>query len=146
MTSTMVQLEIKNATFSAAIGEDADPLTLTEFADHIDNAALTTTSTPAKFAAISGNDQNSIGKPAETIVLNIGQDLTAGSLWMFLRTNHGKKGTVKFGPQGGAGTGECLANVTFAAPATLGGAVGGGVSAATLQVNGQATITPANAA
>lgn len=138
MPSTMIQLEIKNALFNAKLDGAAAAV---EFADHVDNAALTTTSTPTNFAAISGNDQNRMGQPTESIVLNIGQSLVEGSLWLFLRENHGKTGTVEFFPNGGTAP-KVTAEVTFQAPGTLGGVRGPGVSGATLPVNGQAVITP----
>jgi hypothetical protein len=134
----MVQLEIKNAIFSAQLDGD---LEFTEFADHVDNAALTTTSTATNFAAISGNDQNRVAQPTETIVLNIGQSLKAGSLWLFLRENHGKSGKVEFFPAGGL-LPKVSADVTFQAPGSLGGVRGPGVSGATILVNGMAEITP----
>lgn len=136
--STLVQLEIKNAQFAAKL---TDSVELTEFGDHVDNAALTTTATVTNFLAISGNDQNRVGTPAETIVLNIGQSLKAGSLWLFLRENHGLQGQVEFMPQGGD-VPKVTADVTFQAPGTLGGARGAGVTGAVLLVNGLATITP----
>lgn len=136
--STMVQLEIKNAIFSAKLDAETE---MTQFADHVDNAALTTTSTATNFAAISGNDQNRVATPTETVVLNIGQSLVEGSLWLFLRENHGKSGQIEFFPQGGT-TPKVSANVTFQAPGTLGGTRGPGVSGATVLVNGMAAITP----
>ena len=137
-TSTLTQLEIKNALVKAKL--TADP-TLVEYGDHVDNVALNTTSTTALFKAVSGNSKATLGDPDETIVLNIAQSLKAGSLWMFLRASHGKQGTVEISPKGGTAP-KITADVTFQAPGTLGGAVGGGVSGATILVHGMATITP----
>jgi hypothetical protein len=138
MPSTLVQLEIKNALVKAKLTADA---TLTEYGDHVDNVALTTTAATSLFKAVSGNSKATLGDPDETIVLNIAQSLKAGSLWLFLRANHGKEGMVEIMPKGGAAP-KIAANVTFQAPGTLGGAVGGGVSGATILVHGMATITP----
>lgn len=132
-------LEIRNASFKAGVGAEAP----TEFADAVENIQLQATSTSTKWEPISGANQQSVGNQTETIVLNIGQDLTAGSLWLFLRANHGKKGTVEFAPQGGE-TPKVTADVTFQAPGALGGgANGAAVSGATLLVDGLADITPA---
>lgn len=136
--STLVQLEIKNALVKAKL--TADP-TLVEYGDHVDNVALTTASTTALFAAVSGNSKATLGDPTETIVLNIAQSLKTGSLWLFLRNNHGKEGTVEIMPKGGTAP-KIAATVTFQAPGSLGGAVGGGTSGATILVHGLATITP----
>ena len=138
MSSTLTQLVIKNAQVNLKLAEGVE---MEEFGDHVDNAALTTTATATLFAAVSGNSQNSVSDPVETVVLNLAQSLKAGSLWMFLRTNHGKKGQLEFFPKGGV-TPKVTADVTFQAPGTLGGAVGGGVSGATILVHGMATITP----
>ena len=137
--STLVQLEIKNAKVSAKVGTGVG--SLLEFGDHVDNIALTTTSTATNFAAVSGNDQNRIAQPTETIVVNVAQSLKAGSFWLFLRDNHGKTGTLEFQPNGGT-TPKVAADVTFQAPGTLGGGRGPGVSGAVILVNGMATITP----
>lgn len=134
----LAQLIMKNAVFAASTGTSG---TLTEFSDHADNVMLSTTNTSATFAAISGKSQGSVGEPVETLVMNIAQSLKAGSLWMFLRTNHGKPGKIALTPTGG-GTGKVTADVVFQAPASLGGAQGGAVSAATLLVTGLATIIP----
>lgn len=136
--TTLIQLEIKNAKVNAKLDGAVE---MVDFGDHIDNVALTTTSTPTNFPAVSGNDQNRIGQPTENVVLNLAQSLVEGSLWMFLRENHGKLGTLEFFPQGGE-LPKVTASVTFQAPGTLGGARGPGVSGATLPVNGLATITP----
>lgn len=139
MTSTpLAQLIMKQAVFAAAVGT-TDPLT--EFSDHADNITLTTTATTATFSPVSGKNLQSVGEPTETLGLNLAQSLKADSLWMFLRTNHGKEGRIQLTPTGG-GTGKVEATVIFQAPATLGGGQGGGVSAATLLVQGLAAITP----
>ena len=139
MASTpLAQLIMKNAVLSAGIGT---AVPLTEFSDHADNVALATTNTSATFAAISGKNQSSVGEPTETLVMNIAQSLKSGSLWMFLRDNHGKEGRVSLVPSG-EGTAKVDATVIFQAPASLGGAQGGGVSAATLLIVGMADITP----
>lgn len=131
-------LEIKNASFKAAVGAG----TLTEFADAVESIQLQATSTAKVWEPISGAVQQGAGAAKETVVLNIGQDLTAGSLWLFLRANHGAKGKVEFYPKGGT-TPKVAANVTFQAPGTLGGnATANTVSGATLLVDGLATITP----
>lgn len=139
MPSTpLTQLIMKQAVFSASVGTAG---ALTEFSDHADNVALGTTATTASFLPISGKNQQTVGDPVETITLNLAQSLKADSLWMFLRSNHGKAGKVSLTPTGG-GKGKVEADVIFQAPATLGGAQGGGVSAAVLLVQGMATITP----
>lgn len=129
-------LEIKNASLKAAVGAAV----LVEYADAIDSAALNSTSSPVKWVPINGAVQQGAGPLSEEIVLNIGQDLTAGSLWLFLRNNHGAKGKVEFYPKGGTAP-KVAANVTFQAPGTLGGGVGVGTSGATLLVDGIAAIT-----
>jgi hypothetical protein len=134
-------LEIRNASVKAGVGAEAP----TEFGDAVENIQLQATSTPTKWEPVSGANQQTAGNQTETIVLNIGQDLTAGSLWLFLRANHGKKGKVEFFPQGGT-TPKVEATVTFQAPGALGGgANGAAVSGATLLVDGLADITPAEA-
>ena len=120
--TTLVQLEMKNALVKAKLAADTE---LQEFGDHADNVALTTAVTSSTFAAVSGNATSSSPDPTETIVLNIAQSLKTGSLWLFLRNNHGKKGQVEICPKGGA-TPKITADVTFQAPGTLGGAVGAG--------------------
>jgi cytoskeletal protein RodZ len=131
-------LEIKNASFKAAVGAAA----LVEFADAVDSIQLQATATPKTWAPISGANQQTVSQQTETVVLNIGQDLTAGSLWLFLRDNHGKTGKCEFYPKGGT-TPKVAANVTFQAPGVLGGSQGGDTaSGATLLVSGIATITP----
>lgn len=141
MPSTpLSQLIMKQAVFSAAVGTGS-AVTLTEFSDHADNVTLTTTATTASFLPISGKNLQTVGDPTESLGLNLAQSLKADSLWMFLRNNHGKSGKVSLTPTGG-GKGKVEADVIFQAPATLGGAQGGGVSAATLLVQGMATITP----
>lgn len=138
MPSTpLSQLIMKQATFSAAVGTGA---TLTEFSDHADNVTLNTTATTASFLPVSGKNIQTVGDPTETVGLNLAQSLKADSLWMFLRNNHGKSGKVSLVPTGG-GKGKVEADVIFQAPVALGGAQGGGVSAATLLVQGMATIT-----
>jgi len=132
-------LEIKNASFKAAVGAGV----LTEFADAVASVQLQASSTPRSWNPISGAIQQNVGAQSESIVLNIGQDLTTGSLWLFLRTNHGAKGKVEFFPKGGT-TPKVAANVTFQAPGTLGGTADAETaSGATLLVDGLATITPA---
>jgi len=138
MSTTLVQLEVKNALVKAKV--DAD-VALLEFGDHVDNAALVTTTTSTTFAAVSGNSTSSTPPPTETVVLNLAQSLKSGSLWLFLRTNHGKRGQIEFFPKGGT-TPKVAADVTFQAPGTLGGTVGAGTSGATILVHGLATITP----
>lgn len=139
MPSTpLAQLIMKQAEFSAAVGTSG---TLQEFSDHADNITLTTTATTATFNPVSGKNIQTVGDPTETLSMNLAQSLKSSSLWMFLRTNHGKSGRVSLVPTGG-GKGKIDAEVIFQAPATLGGAQGGGVSAATLLVQGMATITP----
>lgn len=138
MSSTLVQLEIKNALVKAKLTADA---ALVEYGDHVDNVALTTTAATSLFKAVSGNSKATLGDPDETLVLNIAQSLKAGSLWLFLRNNHGKEGMVEIMPKGGTAP-KIAATVTFQAPGTLGGAVGGGTSGATILVHGLATITP----
>ena len=138
MSSTLTQLVIKNAQVNMKLDADVE---LEEFGDHVDNAALTTTSAVTLFKAVSGNGQAAVGDPDETIVLNLAQSLKAGSLWLFLRTNHGKKGQVEIFPKGGT-TPKIAAEVTFQAPGTLGGAAGPGVTGATILVHGLAVITP----
>lgn len=141
MPSTpLTQLIMKQANFSAAVGTGT-AVTLTEFSDHADNVALTTTATAASFLPVSGKNIQTVGDPTETLTLNLAQSLKKDSLWMFLRNNHGKEGKVSLTPTGGA-KGKVEATVIFQAPATLGGAQGGGVSAATLLVQGLAEITP----
>jgi hypothetical protein len=131
-------LEIKNASFKAAVGAGV----LTEFADAVDSITLGATATAKSWEPISGAVQQNVGAQTENITLNIGQDLKTGSLWLFLRTNHGAKGKVEFYPKGGT-TPKVAANVTFQAPGTLGGdAKATTVSGATLLVDGLATITP----
>lgn len=136
--STLTQLEIKNAQVNVKLTADVEFI---EAGDHVDNVALNTTSTTALFKAVSGNSKATLGDPDETIVLNLAQSLKAGSLWLFLRTNHGKEGQVEIFPKGGIAP-KITADVTFQAPGVLGGAVGGGVSGATILVHGLATITP----
>lgn len=136
-SAPLSQLIMKQAVFSASVGSAT---TLTEFSDHADNVTLTTTATTATFLPVSGANVQTVGDPTETVGLNLAQSLKADSLWMFLRANHGKAGKVSLVPTGG-GKGKVEANVIFQAPATLGGAQGGGVSAATLLVQGMATIT-----
>jgi len=132
-------LEIKNASFKAAVGAGV----LAEFADAVENAALNSTSTANTWAPINGVNQQTASPLTETIVLNIGQDLKTGSLWLFLRNNHGLAGKVEFYPAGGT-TPKVAADVVFQAPSTVGGAAGGIPTAtATLLVKGLAVITPA---
>lgn len=138
MASTLTQLTIKNAVVAAKIDGGT---ALAQYGDHIDNIALNTSATATLFAAVSGNSQQSISDPTETIVINLAQSMKADSFWMFLRTNHGKKGTIEFSPKGGT-TPKVVATVTFQAPGVLGGAVGAGTTGATLLVDGMATITP----
>lgn len=139
MASTpLSQLIMKQAVFSAAVGPAG---TLTEFSDHADNVSLTTTATTASFLPISGKNQQSVGNLLETITLNLAQSLKKDSLWFFLRNNHGKTGRILLTPTE-EGEGKVEAEVIFQAPTTLGGAQGGGVSAATLLVQGMADITP----
>lgn len=138
--STLVQLEIKNALVKAKVGAGV----AVEFGDHVDSIALTTTSATSTFKAVSGKNQSKVQDPEETLVLNLGQSLKADSLWMFLRTNHGKTGTIEFYPAGGT-TPKVEADVTFQAPGTLGGVQGAASSGATILVNGLAVITPAAA-
>lgn len=131
-------LEIKNASFKAALGAGV----LTEFADAVESIQLQATASPTKWHPISGAIQQGVGAPTETLVLNIGQDLKTGSLWLFLRANHGAKGKVEFFPKGGT-LPKVTANVTFQAPGTLGGSQAATtVSGATLLVDGLAVITP----
>lgn len=134
--STLVQLEIKNAQVNAKL---TDGVEFEEFGDHVDNVALTTTTVATLFNAVSGNTLQRVQPFQETLVLNIGQSVKAGSLWMFLRENHGKTGVVEILPTGGQ-TDKITADVTFQAPGVLGGIVGAGLSGATLLVNGQAAI------
>ncbi|WIF20475.1 major tail protein [Arthrobacter phage Berka] len=130
-------LEIKNASFKAAVGAGA----LVEYADAIENAQVNITSTPYKFTPINGVVQQGAGPLTEEIVLSIGQDLTAASFYTFLRTNHGAKGKVEFFPKGGT-VPKVAANVTFQAPGAIGGAGGTiGMASATLLVDGLSTIT-----
>lgn len=136
--TTLVQLEIKNALVKAKLDGDTE---LEEFGDHVDNAALTTAVTSTLFAAVSGNSTQSSPDPTETVVLNLAQSLKTGSLWLFLRNNHGKKGQIEFFPKGGA-TPKVTADVTFQAPGVLGGGVGAGTSGAVVLVHGLADITP----
>lgn len=131
-------LEIKNASFKAAVGAGV----LTEFADAVESVQLQAAASPTKWQPISGAIQQGVGAATETLVLNIGQDLKAGSLWLFLRANHGAKGKVEFFPKGGT-LPKVTANVTFQAPGTLGGSqTATTVSGATLLVDGLAVITP----
>lgn len=131
-------LEIKNASFKAALGAGV----LAEYADAVDNAALNSTATTNTWAPISGLNQQTASPLTEQVVLNLGQDLKTGSLWLFLRANHGKAGKIEFFPQGGT-TPKVAADVIFQAPSAVGGAAGGVPTAgATLLVNGLATITP----
>lgn len=139
-SSTLTQLIMKQASFAASLGQDPEAQ-LTEFSDHADNVTLATTNTTATFPAISGRNISTVGEPTETLTLNIAQSLKKDSLWMFLRTNHGKTGRIRLLPTAG-GTGEVNAEVIFQAPAALGGTQGGGVSAATVLVQGLADITP----
>lgn len=140
MPSTpLTQLIMKQAVFSASVGSGTT--TMTEFSDHADNVTMTTTATAGAFNAISGKNTQTVGDPVESLGLNLAQSLKADSLWMFLRENHGKAGKVSLTPTGG-GKGKVDADVIFQAPATLGGGQGGGVSAATLLVQGLAKITP----
>jgi hypothetical protein len=131
-----VLLEIKNASFKAALGVAA----LVEYADAIESAQVNTTSTPYKFTPISGAVQQGSGALTEEIVISLGQDLTAASLYTFLRTNHGGKGKVEFFPKGGT-VPKVAANVTFQAPGAIGGAAGIGMAQATLLVDGICAIT-----
>lgn len=140
MPSTpLSQLIMKQAVFSASVGGSS--ATLTEFSDHADNVTLNTTATAGTFLPVSGANIQTVGDLIETMGLNLAQSLKADSLWMFLRKNHGKKGRVSLTPTSG-GAGKVEADVVFQAPAALGGGQGGGVSAATLLVQGVATITP----
>lgn len=140
MPSTpLSQLIMKQAVFSASVGTTGT--TMTEFSDHADNVTLNTTATTATFLPVSGANSQTVGDPLETMGLNLAQSLKADSLWMFLRNNHGKTGKVSLTPTGG-GKGKVEATVVFQAPVALGGAQGGGVSAATLLVQGLAAITP----
>jgi len=132
------QLIMKQAVLSAAVGDTGE---LTEFSDHADNVTLTTTATASTFSPVSGKNVSNVGDPQDSLGLNLAQSLKADSLWMFLRKNHGLEGRVSLTPTGG-GTGKVEAKVIFQAPATLGGGQGGGVSAATLLVQGLADITP----
>lgn len=138
MSIPLSQLIMKQAVFSAAVGTEG---TLTEFSDHADNVTLTTTATTASFLPVSGKNLQTVGDPTESLGLNLAQSLKADSLWMFLRTNHGKTGRVLLVPTGDSEA-KVEAEVIFQAPATLGGTQGGGVSAATLLVQGLAKITP----
>ena len=131
-------LEIKNASFKAALGAGV----LAEYADAVENAALNSASTANTWAPINGVNQQTASPLTETIVLNLGQDLKTGSLWLFLRTNHGLAGKVEFFPAGGT-TPKIAADVIFQAPSAVGGSAGGIPTAgATLLVKGMATITP----
>lgn len=131
-------LEIKNASFKAAVGAGA----LVEFADAVESIQLQAAASPITWQPISGAIQQTVAAPTETVVLNIGQDLKTGSLWLFLRTNHGAAGKIEFFPKGGT-TPKVTANVVFQAPGTLGGnQTAQTVSGATLLVAGLATITP----
>lgn len=131
-------LEIKNASFKAAVGAGV----LVEFADAVENIQLQATASPKSWAPISGANQQQVSQATETVVLNIGQDLKTGSLWLFLRQNHGLAGKIEFCPKGGT-TPKVAANVTFQAPGVLGGGqTTDTVSGATLLVSGLATITP----
>ena len=131
-------LVIKNAQVNAKLAGEAE---FHEFGDHVDNVALNATAATTLFKPVSGNSQAAVGDPDETIVLNMAQDLKAGSLWLFCRTNHGKKGVVEIFPKGGT-TPKITADVIFQTPAALGGAVGASTSGATFPVEGQADITP----
>jgi hypothetical protein len=132
-------LEIKNASFKAALGVAA----LVEYADAVDNAALASTSTTNTWAPINGVNQQTASPLTETITLNLGQDLKTGSLWLFLRSAHGQAGKIEFFPQGGT-TPKVAADVVFQAPAAVGGGAGTiPATTCTLLVKGLATITPA---
>ena len=131
-------LEIKNASFKAALGAGV----LAEYADAVENAALNSASTSNTWAPINGVNQQTASPLTETVVLNIGQDLKTGSLWLFLRNNHGATGKIEFFPKGGT-TPKVAADVIFQAPSQVGGSAGGIPTAgATLLVKGLATITP----
>lgn len=131
-----VMLEIKNASFKAALGAGV----LTEYADAVESAAINVTSSPYKFTPISGAVQQGSGALTEEIVVSLGQDLTAASLYTFLRTNHGGKGKIEFFPKGGT-VPKVAANVTFQAPAVIGGGAGIAMATATMLVDGISTIT-----
>jgi hypothetical protein len=132
-------LEIKNASLKVALGAG----TFTEYADAVDNAALNMASTTNTWAPINGVNQQTASPLTETITLNLGQDLKTGSLWLFLRTNHGAAGKVEFYPQGGT-TPKVAADVVFQAPAAVGGGAGTiPATTATLLVKGLSVITPA---
>jgi len=129
-------LEIKNASFKAALGAAA----LVEYADAVESAAINVSSSPYKFTPISGAVQQGSGALTEEIQISLGQDLTAASLYTFLRTNHGGKGKIEFFPKGGT-LPKVAANVTFQAPAVIGGGAGIAMATATLLVDGLCTIT-----
>jgi hypothetical protein len=129
-------LEIKNASFKAAVGAAA----LVEYADAIDSATVNVSNTDYKFSPISGAVQQGAGALTEEIQISLGQDFTAASLYTFLRTNHGAKGKIEFYPKGGT-VPKVAANVTFKAPTSMGGAPGIAMSTATMLVDGVSTIT-----
>lgn len=131
-----VLLEVKNASFKASVGVAA----LVEYADAVESATVNVTTSPYKFTPISGAVQQGSGALTEEISVSLGQDLTAASLYTFLRTNHGAKGKIEFFPKGGT-VPKVAANVTFQAPAAIGGGVGIAMAQATLLVDGLSTIT-----
>jgi hypothetical protein len=139
MTMAHNVLNIKNASVKLALGAGV----FTEYADAIDNAALNNTNASSQWIPVSGVVQQVEGALVWEVVLNLGQDLKTGSLYLFLLNNHGATGKIEFFPAGGATTPKVAANVTFSAPRALGGGVGIATAQATLRVDGQPTITPA---
>lgn len=109
-----------------------------EFADHITSATLNSSYETFEWKPISGNDQFALGEPTYELVLEFGQDYSAGSLFDFLFKNHGTSVALVLEPES---TGPSIsANVVCAAPQQIAGGVGIATSSATLKVNGSVTI------
>lgn len=110
-----------------------------EFADHITEATVNASYETFEWLPISGADQFAYGDPSYELVLNFGQDYTAGSLFKFLFDNHGTAVACVIKPLGGSSP-TISAQVVCATPQTLAGGRGIAVSSATLKVNGEVTL------
>lgn len=115
--------------------------TFTEYSDAVQSAVTSLSYETIEWKPVSGVNQSDVTPLTYEATLEIGQDLKAGSLWLFCLENHGKIGSIEYFPKGGA-TPLVKGNVRIGAPTQVGGAQGAvGTATVTLRFVGTPTIT-----
>lgn len=123
------------------VADTPDATVFTEFSDAVQSAVTAINYETIEWKPVSGKNQSDVTPLTYTATLEIGQDLTTGSFWLFCLDNHGQIGSIEYLPKGGTAP-LVKGNIRIAAPTQVGGAQGAvGTATVTLTFIGQPTVT-----